>query len=123
MYLGAMTFNTLDAQTACDTAACTVNVPRGGRGASRDLVINPGLTIHATEAYSGTFYTNADLTEPRQATDADAVQQYLAPGLTIGPLAALQTCKAVDGDYAYICTDAPIDSTPFRLNPFVTGAN
>lgn len=116
---GALTFNTSNPQTACDTLSCTVSLRRtdlGGAilatGAWRFLTLNStsyGLfRIHATEAYSGAFaYGGA--------------AQFIQPGLDVSLPAA--TCRPFGQDYWYDCSGAAADELPYRRNPFVMGAN
>lgn len=126
---GDLNLNTPNAQTACDTLTCTTNVARtdvGGpaRGTVRFLTFNTargGFSIHATQAYSNTFYTDPTGTQPRLPTDTDAVKQYIAPGLSfVLPFAKVAATDA--HAYIYLC-NVTLDETQFRQNVLITGAN
>ncbi len=108
---GGLTFNTPDAQTACDTDNCTSSVTRGALGAYRFLTFNDaigGFKIHATSQYSNTFtFNNA--------------QQYIAPNFDV--TLATAVCVPYGADYWYDCVTDMHDAAPFLFNPFITGSN
>jgi hypothetical protein len=106
------TFNTPDAQTACDAISCTLAIPRtevpglSSKGAFRFLTV--GLRIHATVAYSGTFTWQG-------------ATQYIAPGFDVTiPGAA---CFPYGTDYWYDCSGAVNDEGWYKRSPLITGAN
>lgn len=124
------TVNTAHPQTACNTVSCTLDILRtdpanygnAARGAWRFFDIGAGFGV--TGVISGTFYTDANGTHMRQATDVDAVQQYIKPGWSFRLARSLRFQPYSPGDYIYWSDLRAWEGEErFRRNPFVTGAN
>jgi hypothetical protein len=130
----ALTFNTYDPMTACDTITCTANVqlwrtfpnttPTPSKGVYRFITWNSqGLGF--TSAISGTFYTDMHGTTVVPEGTAGALKQYIAPGLNFRTALMFGKCRPEGRvDPVYVCGLASWDSEIHTmLNPFITGAN
>lgn len=125
---GAITFNTPDAQTACNDPTCSANVQRfnpdgtPAPGVYRFIVINNAGMRVATPGAGGMFYCDVTGTQPMQATDAGAKQQYLAPGLdALLPPSKWRPTAGYVYDWQYGNTSYP--SAGIAVTQFITGPN
>ncbi|GGJ75830.1 hypothetical protein [Deinococcus aquiradiocola] len=92
-----LTFDTGDPITACATVECTALVKReGNTGSDHRVVTNSDIIVSGTGQTQGTFYTSADGTRFLKATDAGAVQQYIAPGFVLKSGVDKVTCFTLD---------------------------
>lgn len=113
---GAITFNTRNPKTACDTVTCTqtsqrtdpgFNTPSNGSIRTVEIPRSFGFT----GAVSGTFEVQHGL------------RQYVKPGWSL-MIPRIDSCWPVDPhSYAYQCRNVAADQSPFYRNSFITEAN
>lgn len=127
---GGLYLITVDPQMICNDLTCSANVPGessaggAGRGTLRTIRFGPyGPGFWFTGAKSGTFYTDPMGKVTRQASDPDAVQQYIKPGFVYAFPAGLPTCAPDGMTQMYWCTTVLQNTTPVQLDPFATGPN
>jgi hypothetical protein len=81
--IGGMTMNVRTGIANCnDLYGCNTPKLTGRTGANRFVTPNDGCRIDASKAIAtGVFYTDPSGRELRQASDPDAVRQFVAPGI------------------------------------------
>lgn len=125
---GQISINTAHPQTIGATAAFTGNVALAdpaswsgqALGAWRFVTLYPPFGF--TGVVSGTFYTDPMARQPRAATDADAVRQYIKPGWSFA-LDHVSKCMPFMDNNFWCDKPSGNSETFWRKNPFVTGAN
>jgi hypothetical protein len=81
---GAIAFNTRDQMMHCDAIRCSRAVPTGTTGTHRFFQPTRGFGIApAQPAASNTFYSDARGTQLVAQDTVNAVQQYVAPGVSV----------------------------------------
>lgn len=128
---GALTFNTVDPQTAVDSAAATANVRRYAtydatqptRGTFRFVAYNAGQ-LKWTGTITGTFYTDGHGNNMVAPETAGSVVQFIAKAVAIADIPIGGHCYPYDPFvYNYWCAPVNSDTMPFLKNPLITGAN
>ena len=112
-----------DAQTACDTIACTVNIKRDDSGTTRQISFGPGFGF--TEGgLRGEFYTDPQLKHTAEG-GAGLVRQYITPDFTfVLTDTARIACSPYGAEYYYLCGSEYIyRQTQYLHNPLITGNN
>ena len=123
-----LAFVVTDAQTACDTITCTVNIRRTeganlAGGATRQINFGPGFGF-PEGGLRGEFYTDPQLKHTAEG-GGGLVRQYIAPDFTFVLVSEVRiACSPFGAEYYYVCGPMyTFRPTQYLQNPLITGNN